>query len=257
MRVLQFWLICLALVLFPGVVNAHHDPAHVQSSKPLSSGEKIVVLELFTTAGCGNCPPADAVLKTVVERYGGNVVALGCHVTYFDKRVRKDPLSLPACDERHESYRSSGVINSLYTPQVVINGVFDSKGNKEPLVWSGIGMAESVSSVAPVGLTLQEDYLDIALPALALKAEAEVWLYAYEKHRVFTINGVTAEEKPYDVHYVNGVLHMQKLAPWSGAALSMALPLEGFPKDAYGYAIIAQDVKTREVLAAGKVERGL
>lgn len=256
MKHLKILLLCLAALLCFSNARADHDPLHVQNPGPVPKpvSEKIVVLELFTTAGCSNCPPADEIMNKVAREYEGNVIALGCHVTYFDQSVRKDPLSIPECDKRHESYRDKGVIKNLYVPQIIINGVFDSKGNKEQLVWSGIGMAESISNVKPINLKLQDNHLNIALPAAPLKGPAELWLFAYEKHRVFTITGAAGED-PYDVNYAHGVLHLQPLAPWSGRALSMALPLDGFPKGAYGYAIIAQDKATREVLAAGKVEK--
>ena len=41
-----------------------------------------VVVELFTSQGCSSCPPADAALAQVADRF--DVIALSFGVTYWD-----------------------------------------------------------------------------------------------------------------------------------------------------------------------------
>jgi len=48
-----------------------------------SAADRPVVVELFTSQGCSSCPPADALLGELARR--GDVVALGFHISYWDR----------------------------------------------------------------------------------------------------------------------------------------------------------------------------
>ena len=51
------------------------------------------VVEFFTSQGCSDCPPADALLRHV-KATDPDVLALDLHVTYWDNAAWKDPFSL-------------------------------------------------------------------------------------------------------------------------------------------------------------------
>src|SRR5215211_4415354 len=78
-----------------------------------------VVVELFTSQGCSSCPPADALLRELAGR--PDVIALGFHISYWDRLGWKDPLSNEASTYRQKEYakRLSG---RVYTPQIVVEG---------------------------------------------------------------------------------------------------------------------------------------
>jgi hypothetical protein len=111
--------------------------SHLQSSREIyfpldSAGNKFpdynfTVVELFTSQGCSSCPPADDILRGLAERK--NVMALSFHVTYWNRLGWKDPFSKPEFDERQSNYGAHFNLNSIYTPQVVINGVAEMVGS--------------------------------------------------------------------------------------------------------------------------------
>lgn len=78
------------------------------------------VVELYTSQGCGSCPPADAVLKQLVSE--GKVVALAFHVDYWDYRGWVDNLALPENTARQNAYRKALGLTGVYTPQAILNG---------------------------------------------------------------------------------------------------------------------------------------
>ncbi|HXP91338.1 MAG TPA: DUF1223 domain-containing protein, partial [Fibrobacteria bacterium] len=82
------------------------------------------VVELFTSEGCSSCPPAEAMLASLVEESRAEhlpVYAMEWHVDYWDHLGWKDPFDLAQATQRQEDYakrRSSGI----FTPQAVLNG---------------------------------------------------------------------------------------------------------------------------------------
>ena len=94
------------------------------------------LVELFTSEGCSSCPPADKIVEEVQKNYTDkNVLVLGYHVDYWDKLGWKDIFSDPLFTERQEYYSNIFHLNSIYTPQVVVNGKTEFVGsNKNKLV---------------------------------------------------------------------------------------------------------------------------
>src|SRR5258705_3568989 len=94
------------------------------------------LVELFTSEGCSSCPPADALLEEVQKQYSDkNVLVLSYHVDYWDKLGWKDIFSKAIFTERQEYYSNIFRLNSIYTPQAVINGKKEFIGsNKTKLI---------------------------------------------------------------------------------------------------------------------------
>lgn len=79
------------------------------------------VLELYTSEGCSSCPPADKWLSGV-SRAGGEVVALGFHVDYWDYIGWKDEFASAAYSQRQKEVNAWAKSRVIYTPQVMLNG---------------------------------------------------------------------------------------------------------------------------------------
>jgi hypothetical protein len=97
------------------------------------SGHAVVVAELFTSEGCSSCPPADAVLSTLIDEQPlplVEIVGLGEHVDYWNHLGWRDPYSSSSFSNRQAEYDSRVFrSNSIYTPQLIIDGQYEAVGS--------------------------------------------------------------------------------------------------------------------------------
>jgi hypothetical protein len=132
--------ICSAVFAL-GVVAAQTrpaDPLHVP-----------VVVELFTSEGCSDCPPADAVLAKLSNAIPGvDVIPLEEHVDYWDRQGWRDPFSSASFTLRQVDYTRALRVDSPYTPQMIVNG-------RDEFVGSSYGTATNAIAKAARGAPRQ------------------------------------------------------------------------------------------------------
>src|SRR6476619_4430550 len=121
------WLIIATIVICIGVVSFAFKK-FIFGKQPTTqlANEKepgFAVVELFTSEGCSSCPPADNLLARIQkEDMDKQVYLLAYHVDYWDRQGWKDRFSDAAFTQHQQQYAEWLHLNSVYTPQMVVNG---------------------------------------------------------------------------------------------------------------------------------------
>lgn len=106
---------------------------------PVAVDKGFAVIELFTSEGCSSCPPADELVARVQkENPLQQIYILAYHVDYWDRLGWKDSFSDPAYSKRQSKYADWLKLESVYTPQIVMNGKTAFVGSKEAILTKAI-----------------------------------------------------------------------------------------------------------------------
>jgi len=81
-----------------------------------------IVVELFESQGCSDCPPAEKTMSRLQQEFGDSIIPLAFHVDYFNHLGWKDVYSLPEATERQKYYGQAFAQDSIFTPEIVIAG---------------------------------------------------------------------------------------------------------------------------------------
>jgi len=110
-----------------------------------------VVLELFTSQGCSDCPPADALLSELGASTKG-VIPLAYHVDYWNHLGWSDAFSSRQFSERQSDYARAMNLAGEYTPQMVVGGASQFVGSDGRGIARAIAAERSASASGRVSL---------------------------------------------------------------------------------------------------------
>lgn len=124
-----------------------------QATGQTNGQPRVVLVELFTSEGCSSCPPADALLRKLdglkldgiktgatASDAGEMIVGISEHVTYWNQLGWADPFSQQTYTDRQNAYGQRFGLDSVYTPQVVVNGERETLGSDSAAILKAVRM---------------------------------------------------------------------------------------------------------------------
>lgn len=212
-----------------------------------------IVVELFTSQNCSDCPKADALLGRIAHNPDSGLIVLGCHVTTWDNARWKDTLSLPECSERQRDYAGILEQSRSYTPNMVVNGTSSFNGTREFDFDLAVRKAKQKNEVALINVAITEKGFEITLPDLPAgqRVPHELNVLTYQTNR--TIDITSGENRGKKITYAHAVSGITRLQPWQGRGEKRLIKASKLNGDhLHGVVITAQPVKGGKIRAAGE-----
>ncbi|OYT93865.1 MAG: hypothetical protein CFE43_00535 [Burkholderiales bacterium PBB3] len=146
-----------------------------------SGQQRTPVIELYTSEGCSSCPPADQWLSALK---GKPAVVQAFHVGYWDYIGWVDRFASPAYTSRQRELASTNQLRSIYTPQVVRDGLdwpgWNSYLRSTPSALAAGASIDLQRSAAAASDT--EQFVAQVSPAPGVKSWSAYWTITEHSH---------------------------------------------------------------------------
>ena len=165
------------------------QPVKSQERNPKSEIEnpkskQPVLVELYTSEGCSSCPPADRVLARLAKEQpnaDAEIITLALHVDYWNYLGWKDEFSSALYSRRQNGYAERFRLDSIYTPQMVVDGQAQFVGSNFGQARQAI--AEAVKNEkANIEISNDVNNLKVNISELPPHENSYVWLAIAENN---------------------------------------------------------------------------
>jgi hypothetical protein len=217
----------IALSCVGWIIATPEKPPGTTTSTP-------VLVELFTSEGCSDCPPADALLAKLDSQSpaGTQPIVLSEHVDYWNHIGWTDPYSSHSYSERQTAYGNHFGLSSVYTPQMVVDGSEEFVGSDSGKALAAVAKAAQrekiqvrISNVKIAGNELHATLTADTLPGSSRKSG--LFVAAALNHAESSVaRGENAGRHLTHVAVVRELLKVGEVQPGAGFSGEFSLKLE-------------------------------
>jgi hypothetical protein len=211
------------------------------------------VIELFTSEGCSSCPPADELIAQLQKDTGQKqIYILAYHVDYWDRQGWKDAFSDGAFSKRQSNYADWLLLNTIYTPQIILNGKTGFVGSDKPSLFReiSVGLKETPKNTLTLTTDLENEHIRVEYQTDGTDDQSNLVLALIQKSGQSKVRG--GENSG---HTLNHVQIVRKLTIQSVLTSEGKVRLD-FPKeykaDEWELIGLIQNKKTGAILAAAR-----
>ncbi len=174
-----------------------------------------VLVELFTSQGCGLCPDANRFLGELDQ--DENVFTLAFAVNYWDMYGWEDTYARPEYVNRQMAYLPRLDVPRLYTPHFIVDGMVDAPGQHQDKVRDAVDERLSAMPVQPE-ITLADgpfgSYV-VTVDGEIPEEPLDVWLVSYAPGWA-SVEIEAGENAGTDMLHYNMVKAITHIGQWSG-----------------------------------------
>lgn len=227
--------------------------SNVQSKQKASvlpavkTGSGIHVVELFTSEGCSSCPPAERLIDALKAEGDSNVFVLSYHVDYWDHLGWKDPYSEAAFSDRQRQYAQRLSLESIYTPQVIVNGSEEFVGSDENRLRASLQKA-NLNAIAIQASVKRITNENVQL-AYSSSSASPLLLNVALLQPEATTDVKRGENEGRTLHHVNVVRALKTVDAQRSGTIEFALPTE-LSKTLLTMIVFAQEKGTGKIMGA-------
>ncbi len=120
-----------------------------------------VLVELFTSQGCSDCPPADVLAGELKNRPGIHLVSM--NVDYWDYLGWRDTLGKAQYSQRQQEYAKARGDHDVYTPQMIINGERHVVGSNRAAAEAAIQAAQAKPTGVAVSGVMSGNVIEVSV----------------------------------------------------------------------------------------------
>ncbi|QNI32659.1 DUF1223 domain-containing protein [Alloacidobacterium dinghuense] len=248
-----------SLLAFAGLTFA----VFAQSTPSSSDSKPAVVAELFTSEGCSSCPPADALLVQMDGKTyaGAPIIVLSEHVDYWNHDGWRDPFSSEQWTQRQNDYNLRFRLDSVYTPQMVIDGSQQVNGSNGGQIGHAIETAAAQPgklqiTIADASWNNDVLHATVSVSDPSPQAAKGTTLYAVLADDQDTSNVAKGENSGRTLTHVSVVRVLQKVSslhgPYSGP-VEIKLP-HGVNRSKMRLIVFAQKGQNGQIFGAAQRE---
>ena len=185
---MKFVLILTAILIFSAcsmqIAESQNKQENKVPERENKASKRYVLVELFTSEGCSSCPPADRVLARLESEQpveNVEIVPLAFHVDYWNYLGWRDEFSSNAFSQRQNDYAGRFGLNSIYTPQMVVDGQKQFTGSQFDTAINSVKETAQTKK-AYVEMSLDDKNLSVKINDLPVHDDAYVWLAITENN---------------------------------------------------------------------------
>lgn len=187
--------------------------AHAQApEREAPPGIRPVVVELFSSQSCGNCPTANRNVGELSKR--NDIIAMTYPVGYWNYLGWDDTFAKPEFTKRQKDYNRSMGYRGPYTPQVVFGGRLHSSGVKLETIEEGLARRDHTPYPANVRFEPGRAVIDGEYDG-----EATVMLVRV-KPGYTRVTPKSGENEGKPMAYYNLVTSIEEIGKWTGGSAS-------------------------------------
>ena len=246
----------IAMVLLSNIVTMSAQVATKADSTPRP---KVILVELFTSEGCSSCPPADKLLREVdgTEPVAGQlIVGISEHVTYWNSLGWSDPFSSSTYTDRQNAYGARFGLDSVYTPQMVVNGTEQFVGSDRSSLANAIRKEQNRTS--PVDLHILSSSISGGSLTVNFSATGDASLHgadifaalADDADQSTVLHGENGGRTLSHVAVARSIVRAAKLRAVAQQTVEIALPASSHTASGHHLILFAQAPGSGRVLGA-------